>query len=83
MLPGDNWCDNNNMCFYVLLHWICVDHLVSHQLLSTGVLTILDTSYDKNICNKYCRNSSYNVNFWSEAEASNNEIYDILCMPLH
>ena len=27
-----------------------MDYLVTHQLLPIGVLTIMDASYDKNIC---------------------------------
>ena len=43
-------------CWFVLdqdhateFHWMCMDHLVPYQLLSMGVLTIMDTSYDKNM----------------------------------
>ena len=41
----DDDCYGSTKC-----HQMRVDHLVTHQLLPTGVLTTMDTSYDKNIC---------------------------------
>ena len=51
---------------------MCMDHLVTHQLLAIDVLTIMDAIYDKQILVSYCRNTSYHVNFWSEPETTGN-----------
>ena len=76
---------------------MCVGHLVTYQSSPIDTLTIMDTGYDKQIFVFYRRNISCHVNFWSEPETGNNEIYvcacvscvwlikryDILSMPLH
>ena len=62
---------------------MCMDHLVTHQLLTIGALTIMDTIYDKHISISYCRSTSYHVKFWSEPETAGNiEKHERISEPL-
>ena len=51
---------------------MCMDHLVTHQLLPISVLTIMDTSDDKMICIVW---KEHHVKCWSEPEYENNDIH--------
>ena len=73
-----------------------LDHLVTQQLITHDVLTIMDVIHDKIIFVFNRINTSYHVNCWSEPEAEIKEMYvctctrvspiktcDILIVPLH
>ena len=68
-----------------------MDHFVTHQSVSKGVLTIMDTSYDKNV--RITLNTFYHITLWSDPENICVYLcvvcvylikkYGILSMPLH
>ena len=85
MLPRDNWCDDDNMCFYVLLQLDkcaieCVWTIWSRTNFYLMVFRQLRIPVMAKIFVSYCRNISYHVNFWAGPETENNEIYAHACL---